>query len=162
MAPLIEVRSANDRGASISWSPKSFADAASPTVGPVDHHVLRADARPFDEGQADAAVAARADRLEHARIGDGGGIAVALQLEFCGIDAARHVGGQHQKQIDVVGGARRRGEPGRTPAKINARRILTMRIAAPSPSIAAKDGENSTTSSLQPVLDGRWFTPLRV
>ena len=69
--------------------------------------MLRADARPLDECQSDAAIMAGPDRVEHARIGDGGGVAVALQLEFCVVDAARYVGGQHQKQIDVVGGARR-------------------------------------------------------
>ena len=64
------------------------------------------DARPFDEADGDAPVAARADRVEHARVGDRGGIALALQLEFRLVDAARDVGGEHQQQIDRLGGAR--------------------------------------------------------
>ena len=107
MPPLIEVRPANERGVSISWSPNSFAEAPSPIslqsittcCAPTPDHSTKVS--------ADAAVMAGADGVEHARIGNGRGIAFALQLEFRVVDAARHVGGEHQQQIDVVGGARR-------------------------------------------------------
>src|SRR5208282_3078557 len=59
---------------------------------PVDEHPLRADARPLDERQSDTAVAARPNGIEDARIGDGGRIALALQLEFGAVGAARDVG----------------------------------------------------------------------
>ena len=59
IAPLIEVRSANERGASSRRSPKTLADSASPIVVQSITHPLRADARPFDKGQADAAATAR-------------------------------------------------------------------------------------------------------
>ncbi len=49
-------------------------------------------------------LAARADRLEHARIGKRGGITFALQLKPLVIDAARHVGCEHQQKIDFLGG----------------------------------------------------------
>src|SRR5262249_60116035 len=55
---------------------------------PVDYSALRADSGPLDEGQSDPAVAAGANGVEDPRLGDRGGIAVALQLEFGGIDAA--------------------------------------------------------------------------
>jgi hypothetical protein len=70
---------------------------------PVDHHPLRADARPFDEADRDAAGAAGADGVEHARIGDRRRVALALQLELGPVDAARHVGRERQQQIDRLG-----------------------------------------------------------
>ena len=54
----------------------------------------------------DLAERAGADRLDDPRIHDGCRIAVALQLEFRRVDAARHVGGEDEKQIDLLGGAR--------------------------------------------------------
>ncbi len=53
------------------------------------------------------AVGAGPDRIEHARIGDRGRVALALQNEFVIVDAARHIGGQHQQQIDFLAGAGR-------------------------------------------------------
>ncbi len=53
-------------------------------------------------------MAAGADGLEHALVGDRGGVALALELELGLVDAARHVGGEHQQQVDRLGGARRR------------------------------------------------------
>ena len=50
------MRSANERGASSNRSPKSLADAGIADDAPVDHHLLRADARPLDEGEPDAAM----------------------------------------------------------------------------------------------------------
>ena len=108
MPPAIEVRSANERGNSMSWSPNFLRGVGAVDHGPVDHHLLRADARPFHEGDRDAPVAAGGDRLEHALVGDRGGVAFALQLELGLIDAARHVGGEHQQQIDLFGGLRDR------------------------------------------------------
>ena len=107
MPPLIEVRPANDRGLLDQLVAELLCRRAVADLGPVDHHVLRADARPLDEGRADASIMAGADGVEHARIGNGGGIAFALQLEFRVVNAARHVGGEHQQQVDVVGRARR-------------------------------------------------------
>ena len=46
------------------------------------------------------------DRLQHPLVGDRGGVAFALKLELGLIDAARHVGGEHQQQIDLFGGLR--------------------------------------------------------
>ncbi len=74
--------------------------------GPVDHDLLRADAGPFDEADRDLPVRPGADRVEHPRVGDRRRVALALQQEFGMVDAARHVGGQHQQQVDLLGGAR--------------------------------------------------------
>ena len=73
---------------------------------PVDHDCLIAEARPLHEHDRDAPVAAGADGVEHAAVGDRGGVAFALQLEFLSVDAARHVRRQHQQQIDRLGRAR--------------------------------------------------------
>ena len=88
MPPLIEVRPANDRGLSTNWSANCLARGGVANLGPVDHHVLGTDARPLDKCQSDAAIAAGPDGIEDARIGNGGGVAVALQLELCVVDAA--------------------------------------------------------------------------
>ena len=109
-----EIDAAADRGA-IGEGARRFDDLGGEILcrrlvvddGPVDDDLLRADARPFDEGHRDLAERAGADRLDDARIDDGRGIAVALQLEFRGVDAARYVGRQHQKKIDLLGGPRR-------------------------------------------------------
>ena len=71
---------------------------------PVDHELLRAEARPFDEADRDLLVRSGPDRIEHLRVGDRRGVAFALQLELRMVDAARHVGGQHQQQVDLLGG----------------------------------------------------------
>jgi hypothetical protein len=78
---------------------------------PVDHHLLLIRTRPFDEADGDRAIFAGGDGLQHARIGHGRGIAVALQLELVVIDAARHVGGQNQRQINVFGARAERTKP---------------------------------------------------
>jgi hypothetical protein len=50
------------------------------------------------------------DRTQYARIGHCLGVALALQVEFLLVDAARYVGGEHQQQIDGFGpGAGRAG-----------------------------------------------------
>ena len=59
IAPLIEVRSANERGASSRRSPKFFADVGVADRRPIDDHPLRRHAGPLHKAQADAAVAAR-------------------------------------------------------------------------------------------------------
>ena len=102
MPPLIDVRPANERGVSTKLVAELLGCGGVADLRPVDHDVLGAGAGPLDECHADVAVAARADGIEHARIGDRCGIAVALQLEFGVVDAARYVGGEHQQEIDVV------------------------------------------------------------
>ena len=44
--------------------------------------------------------------LEHLRIGDGRRITLALQHELRLIHASRHVHGQYEKQVDLLGGTR--------------------------------------------------------
>ncbi len=131
IAPLIEVRSANERGASRSRSPKPLAVSASPISVQSITTCLRANAGPFDECHADAAGAAGADGVEHARIGDRRGIALALQLEFRGIDAARNVGGQHQQEIDIRRPRAAATGASAAPAKIETRRTPVARMFAP-------------------------------
>ena len=67
---------------------------------PVDDRLLLGFARPFDEGDGDGAMRARADRLQQARADDRCGIAAPLQAEFLIIDAARDVGREHQRDVD--------------------------------------------------------------
>ena len=67
MAPLIEVRSANERGASDQPIAEILRRGGVADRRPIDHDALRADAGPFDEGQSNASVTAGADGLEHAR-----------------------------------------------------------------------------------------------
>ena len=43
----------------------------------------------------------RANGIEHARVGDGRGVAFALQLEFGVVDAARHVGCEHEEKVHL-------------------------------------------------------------
>ena len=74
--------------------------------GPIDDKLLRAEARPFDEADRDALMRAGFDRLHHQRIGDRRRVALPLQQEFRMVDAARHVGGQYQQEVDVFGGTR--------------------------------------------------------
>jgi hypothetical protein len=59
---------------------------------PVDEDLLRPDARPFNEADADLAQGARANGLDNARIDDGGCVTVALKLKFRGINAVRNIG----------------------------------------------------------------------
>ena len=96
----------------MSWSPNFRAASAPSITRPVDQDLLGADAGPFHKGDRDAPVAAGGDGLEHPPVGDRRGIAFALQLELVLVDAARHVGCEHQQQIDRLGGARsrRRGD----------------------------------------------------
>ena len=70
--------------------------------GPVDDEFLRDGTRPFDEAHRNAPGRARADGIEHLGVGDRRGVAVALQLEFSGIDAARDIRGKHEQQIDLL------------------------------------------------------------
>ena len=107
MASLIEVLPANERGVSISLSPKLRACGVAGDHRPVDHDVALPGRRPFDEAHGNAPVRARRDRLHHLRMGDGGGSALALQLELGLGDAARDVGREHQQHVDVVRRPRR-------------------------------------------------------
>jgi len=50
--------------------------------GPVDDDLLRPDARPFNEADADLAQGAGANGLDNARIDDGGCVTVTLKLKF--------------------------------------------------------------------------------
>jgi hypothetical protein len=70
---------------------------------PIGDHQLLAGAGPFDEAYRDGAVGPAADRGEDARIGQGRGIALALQLELALVDAARHVGGEDEQQVRILG-----------------------------------------------------------
>src|SRR5262245_46303221 len=45
----------------------------------------------------------RADAIKHANVGDRRLVPRALQLEFRGVDAERHVGGENKKQVDRLG-----------------------------------------------------------
>ena len=110
MAALIEVRSANERGISASLSPKLRPRRLVLDDGPVDDDALRGRARPFDEADRDLPAAAGLDGVEDALVAQGCRIAVTLELEFWAVDAARDVGGQHQQEIDLFGGAGMRGK----------------------------------------------------
>src|SRR5580704_77983 len=90
---------------------------------------------------------ARMNCVEHARIGDGGGIAVALQLKFRGVDAARHIGGELQQQIDVVAGERRPWNKDGT-GEDQRQQDLDYAHRRTASTIAGKDGENSTAERL--------------
>ncbi len=74
--------------------------------GPIDHKLLRAEARPFDEAERNALLRTGFDRVHHLRIGDRRRIAFALQQEFRMIDAARNVGRQREQEVDLLGGKR--------------------------------------------------------
>src|SRR5262249_60854389 len=54
---------------------------------PVDHDLLRADARPFDEADRDPAVRTRPDGVHHLRFRECGRIAFAPRLDSRTIDA---------------------------------------------------------------------------
>ncbi len=102
---------------------------------PIGDHLLLLRPRPFDEADGDRAELAGGDGVQHARIGDGGGIALALQLELVVIDAARHIRREHQRDIDLLGPrqGRANGEKGgddRTGEDRSHRHLLdTMRRA---------------------------------
>ncbi len=78
MPPLIDVRPANERGGFDQLVAELLGRRGIADLRPIDDDVLGADARPLDESHADTSVAAGADGIEYARIGDRGGIAVAL------------------------------------------------------------------------------------
>src|SRR4029450_5404621 len=71
-----------------------------------------AGVRPFVVSDGDAAVAAAQDRLDDHRVAEGLDVAFALQLGLVGIDAARDVDRQRQRQVDLllVLSIRRKGE----------------------------------------------------
>ncbi len=71
---------------------------------PIDHDFLRAKPGPFDEADCNLAVRTGLDRVEHLPVGHRCGIAFSLELEFRMRDAARHVGGQHEQEVDLLGG----------------------------------------------------------
>ena len=66
---------------------------------PVGDDVLLPGARPLDKADRDCAGSPAADRREHARVGQCGRVALALQCELALVDAARHIGGEHEQQI---------------------------------------------------------------
>jgi hypothetical protein len=74
---------------------------------PIDHDLLLQDAGPFDERNGDAAVWAATNRLNHSRVGKSRRVSRTLQIEFRLVHATRNVGGQHEKEIDTLGGAAR-------------------------------------------------------
>ena len=102
MAALMEVRPMKARGAWRTRPATPSASAALPTgvhstttaCSVLEAHSTKQSAmRPFGppgHGPHDA------------RVGDGGGIALALQPELLLVDAARDVGRQHQQQIDLI------------------------------------------------------------
>lgn len=108
MPPLIEVRFTNERGAFSRRSPKRCAALAPVNHGPVDHDLLTVAARLFHKQDRDVAVVAGADGLRDLVVGDCRGVAMALQLKFLLIDAARYVCRQHQQQIYRLNRTRRR------------------------------------------------------
>ena len=75
---------------------------------PVDDDLLRCR-RPTTRRSRPRCGRLRPERIASSTRGSvmRGGIAFALQLEFGLVDAARHVGRQHQQQIDRLGRARR-------------------------------------------------------
>ena len=135
MPPLIEVRSANDRGSSSNWSPKRRARRRAVDQGPIDHDLLRAEAGPFDEANRNPLVRTGTDRFEHLRVGDCRRIALSLQQEFRMIDAARNIGGEHQQQVDPLG----RRHPYRLPSisAVSANIDRMSRVMTSSSGIAA-------------------------
>jgi hypothetical protein len=48
-------------------------------------------------------VAPADDRPQHARVGHCRRVAFALQVEFSVIDAARHIGREHEQEVDRLG-----------------------------------------------------------
>ena len=84
---------------------------------PVEHGAHLEAGGELDIGDGDRADVAVLDRLDHLARGEGGGIALLLQLELRIVDAARDVGDQDQRQIDAVAARacaeRREGETGR-------------------------------------------------
>jgi len=73
---------------------------------PIDHELLLAGARPIDEADRDLLVGTGFDRIENLRIGDGGRISLTLQQELRLLHAARHIHGQSEQQVDLLGGER--------------------------------------------------------
>ena len=112
MAPLIEVRRAIEIGALASRVVNDVDRRFRIEQRPVDQQALHPGVRPFVVGDGDAAVAAAQDRLDDHRVAEGLDVAFALQLGFVGIDAARDVDRQRQRQVDLllVLGTRRKGE----------------------------------------------------
>src|SRR2546430_2217534 len=76
--------------------------AGSVDQAPVDHQLLRAEARPLDEAHRDALMRARLDGVDHMRIRDCRSVAFTLQQEFRMINAARDVRGQHEQEVDLL------------------------------------------------------------
>ncbi len=69
--------------------------------------MMRGRSRPFEIGDRDLAMDAVGDRLQHAVIRQRGGIAVALDVEFGRRHGKRDVDGQHEFDVDRLGGAKR-------------------------------------------------------
>src|ERR1700730_900527 len=70
---------------------------------PIDDDFLSADSRPFQEADCDATLRAGTNGFDHARAAYRSDVSVTLQLEFDGVDAARHIGGKHEQEIDRIG-----------------------------------------------------------
>ena len=66
--------------------------------------MMRGRSGPFEIGDGDLAVGAFRDRLQHAVMRECRGIAVALDLQFVRRHGERHVDGQHQLDVDRLGG----------------------------------------------------------
>ena len=109
MAPLIEVRRAIEIGALASRVAEGVDGRFRIEQRPVDQQALHPGIRPFVVGDGDAPVAAAQDRLDDHRVAEGLDVALTLQLGLVGIDAARDVDRQRQRQVDfllVLGGGR--------------------------------------------------------
>src|SRR5205085_11433785 len=65
--------------------------------------ILVGRARPFDKGDGDRVIAPAGDRSQYPRVGHRRRVAFALEVEFPVIDAARHIGREHEKEIDRLG-----------------------------------------------------------
>jgi hypothetical protein len=77
--------------------------------GPIDQHILFIG--PLDERHGDTAMLPGLHRSQDPHIQHRGGIAIALQGKTAIIDAARHIGREHEQQVDFflrLGGRCRR------------------------------------------------------
>lgn len=68
-------------------------------AAPVDDRARRAGSAPLDKGHGDGAMTAAGDGLQDTRVGDGVGVAFALETELLRIDAARGVDAQDEQEV---------------------------------------------------------------
>ena len=70
---------------------------------PIDYELLLEGAGPIDEADRNLLVGTGFDGVEHPGIGYRRRIALTLELELRLIHAARHIHGQYEKQVDLLG-----------------------------------------------------------